>query len=193
MKLLFIKPLSAILIFLWTFFLAQSALAHGEEPRLEISAERLNPGAALDIRGVDFEFEEQVNLALIGSQVEIPLGTAIGDEEGIFLATISLPTDLAEGTYVVHAVTDDHVVESPQITIWGTAQIEGGGEVVRDDADGLLAPMPTFDLDFAATPAPKVTALESPASKPKSNTLLYTLIAGMGILGLVGIRLLRKR
>jgi hypothetical protein len=189
---LFFKALSVIL-FLSALFSVQPVLAHGDDPRLEINSQRLNPGAVLEIRGVDFEFEEQVTLALIGSQIEIPLGTAIGDEEGIFLVTISLPMDLAEGIYVVHATTDDHVVESPQIMIWGAPQLEEGGQGSRDAADGLLAPMPTFELDFSATPAPQITALETSASKPKSNTLIYSIIVGVGIISLIGMRLLRKR
>lgn len=193
MNKLTLESLLYIFVFLVALLLAQPVSAHGGDPRVEISTDRLNPGSVLEIRGVGFEFEEQVTLALIGPQIEIPLGTAIGDAEGIFLVTISLPVDLAEGIYVVHAVTADHVVESPEIMVWGAAQVEPPEESQRTEEDALLAPMPTFDLNFAATPAPKTTALEPSAPKPKSNTLIYLVVAGLGIVSLLGIRLFRKR
>ena len=69
--------------------LARPAFAHGDEPRLEISSDRLNPGGVIDVRGVDFEFEEVVTLALIGAEVEIPFGEVRADTEGIFLQIVT--------------------------------------------------------------------------------------------------------
>jgi hypothetical protein len=172
---------------------ARSAFAHGDEPRLELSTDRLSPGAVLEIRGVDFEVEEAVALALIGSQVEFPLGTAIGNAAGNFVLSISLPADLVTGSYIIRATTDDHVVQSPQITIWGTAQLEGGEEGSREEEDGLLAPMPTFPPGASSTPLPQIVAEETFVSKASSNTALYAMLTGVLIIVLVGLGSLRKR
>ena len=146
-----------ILIFVLSF--SQSALAHGEEPRLEISLDRVNPGSVMEVRGVDFEPEEQIVLTLIGEGFEFPLGEIVANEEGIFLQVITLPADLREGEYRFRAITDDHEIASPTLVVFGTAVVEGG-EPLRDEDDPLLAPMPTF--------APGVVpgGLSQPAAQP---------------------------
>ncbi len=186
--------LSGLFIFLFSCLYAQPVSAHGGEPRIEIGAERLNPGAGLDIRGVDFEFEEQIVLILAGPQVEIPLGSAIADAEGIFQLTITIPVDLVEGTYIIRGTTDDHVVDSPQITVWGSAVVQGGEDRLDEDAGyGLLAPMPTFAPGVSSTPLPETAALEPPVSKRDSTTLIYSILFGIGIVALLSIRILKKR
>ena len=135
----------------------QSVFAHGSEPRIEISPERLNPGSVLDIRGVDFELDEEINLTLLGSQVELPLGTAVADEEGVFLLSVTLPVDLFEGTYVVHAVTDDHALDSSPVTVWGMPINNDSSQGQRTDEDSLLAPMPAFSRVATSEFAPAAT------------------------------------
>ena len=129
-----------MLISILAFYIVYPVLAHGDEPRLEISAERINPGETVDVRGVDFEFEELVILTLISSGYELSLGEVTADTEGIFLLTIILPPDLAEDIYYFRAVTDDHEILSPALTVAGPAIIEGeGGEGQRDEDDPLQA------------------------------------------------------
>ena len=142
MKIAYLQSFIHILVVVISFFFTQPAFAHGDEPRIEISADSLNPGALLEIRGVDFEFEEQVTLSLVGPQSETALGSVNADVEGIFQLGIALPTDLIEGTYFIRAITDDHMIESPPIAVWGTAQLGGGEEGAWEEGDGLLAPMP---------------------------------------------------
>ena len=189
-----IKIFPLISIILLAFLLVRPVSAHGDDPRIEINTDRLNPGSVLDIRGVDFEFEEIVTLSLIGTQTEIPFGTVLADVEGVFLLTITLPVDLAEGTYVIRATTDDHVAESPQIVVSGAAVVEGGGHGERDEDDALLAPMPTYAPDVSSTPIPQAAAVESePIQSSSSNPLLLGAIAGIGvILVLAYIRIKRR-
>jgi len=188
MKKITLKFFLCIFIFIFAFYFAQPVFAHGGEPRLEISAERLNPGSALEIRGVDFEFEEEITLALIGSQIVVPLSTVIGDAEGIFLLTITLPLDLAEGIYIIRATTDDHIVDSPQITVWGIAAQEGGGHGPRDDDDSLLAPMPTSaagvvpdDAISQAQTQPTTQATSASDSKPIVLVVVVLMVIGVSV------------
>jgi len=132
------------LLFIMTLGVAQPVHAHGGQPRLEINIDRINPGGVVDVRGVEFGYDDLVMLALIGSEAEIALGEITANAEGEFKQIVVLPSDLAEGTYYVRATTIHHWVISSPLTVWGTAVVEGGGQGERDEDDGLLAPMPTF-------------------------------------------------
>src|SRR5512141_1135439 len=145
-----------IIVFLLSLWTVSPVSAHGDDARIEVSQVRLNPGSVLDIRGVGFEPETEVTLLLTGSQVNVPLGTATADMEGTFLLTLALPADLAEGTYVVRGTTnDDHSIDSPQLTIWGTADLGSMDGELREEDDALLAPMPTI---AAGAPTPQMAS-----------------------------------
>ncbi len=183
-------------VFILALSAAHPVQAHGGEPRLEISAERLNPGGVVDVRGVDFEPEELITLALIGPEFELPLGQIIADTEGIFLQVISLPVDLPEGAYNFRAITDDHEIISPMLIVFGSAILEGGDEGQREEDDGLLAPMPTFApgvvpegvSQAAAQPAPR----EASISNRNSTVFVVLGLLMMGILVALGLRAIRK-
>ena len=170
------------------------AFAHGDEPRLEISAEQLNPGAQLELRGVDFEIETEVTLSLVGSQVEIPLGVVTADLEGGFLFLVTLPADLVDGTYSFRAATEDHQVDSPPITVSGPPIVSDGSAERLDEETGygLLAPMPTpakgVSTIVPPLPAPAETAQEKQSSLP-----FMWIASGIGVLAvIVALRKLRK-
>jgi hypothetical protein len=125
--------------------------AHAEDARLEISAERLNPGGTLELRGVDFEPEESVALTLSGQDVSVVLAPTVADVDGIFVYLVALPIDLAAGTYVVLAVSGDDSVSSPPFFVSGepVPSEDDGGR--REQAEPLLAPLAEFPQ---ATPDP---------------------------------------
>jgi hypothetical protein len=177
--------LGAFLLCFW-----EPASAHGGQPRLEIDAETLSPGSALEIRGVGFEFEEQIALELAGSVIALPLGTIGADTEGGFLLVVSLPPELTAGTYFIRATTDDHEVSSIAFSVQGAASPEEGGEVLRDEDDGLLVPMPTLPPGFTSTPIPAETGphVEAP-SATNERSLIPGVVNGAGFLALIGIRL----
>ena len=178
-------------LFATVFILALSFVrpthAHGGEPRLEISAEGMNPGGVVEIRGVDFEPEELITLALIGHEFEFPLGEIVADTDGIFLQIVTLPTDLAEGAYKFRAITDDHEITSPTLTVFGTAISEAGGEGPREEDDGLLAPMPTFAPAVVTAPVAAVPVEATPASASNRNipALIVLMVIGIAIVAIV--------
>lgn len=172
------------------FFLSLTihpVLAHGDEPRVEISAERLNPGAVLDLRGVDFERDAEVTLMLIGGETEISFGSVLADTEGIFQLSITLPADLPEGTYTVHATSTDHIVNSPPFVVAGTAQLEGGEQ--RELEEPLLAPMPTGPANVPTN----VPAAASDLPKQASSTTLIWIASGIAIVLVLLFALRLKR
>jgi len=189
----------AVLVFHLIFLQTSGVFAHGDEPRLEISVDRMNPGGVVDVRGVDFEFEEVITLMLVSSQTAIPFGEIVADTEGVFLQTIILPVDLAEGTYNFLAITDDHNITSPDLTVQGPAVVaEGeGGQGLRDDDDPLLAPMPTFAPGVVpgGVVPPTVQPMptnDSTFSRNPAIMILVGLLAAVVLITL-GLRVMRKR
>jgi hypothetical protein len=106
---------------------------------------------------------------------------------------VTLPTDLAEGTYSFQAITDDHQITSPLLTVFGAPILSEETEPLRNEDDGLLAPMPTSAPGVSSTALPQQTSLETTASEPSSAPLRYLVLFGLGILSLIGFRVLRKR
>jgi hypothetical protein len=191
MRKIIIKFISVIFLLFVPPYSVQPVFAHGGEERIEVSAIRLNPGSVLDLRGVGFEPEVEVALSLVGSQSVIPLGTAVADMEGIFLLTLTLPVDLMEGEYVIQGVTNDHTVDSPPITIWGTADLGSADAEPRAEDDGLLAPMPTT---AAGAPTPIMASAPLAETAPVENsTIPYAWIAAGVAIGLLAITLLVLR
>ena len=164
-------------ILLLALFLVPTAAAHGRTPRLEISAELMNPGGVLDIRGVEFDYEELVTLYMERQGVVVSLGEINADLEGIFIHTIVLPADLPAGDYSIRGVTEHHDVLSPIFSVQGSAIMEGGGQGERDEDDGLLAPMPTYPPGFVpggvSQPAVQTAPEQAPVSR--SSWVLLTL------------------
>jgi hypothetical protein len=182
-----------IFLFLFALLAAQPALAHGGEPRLEISVERINPGGVMEVRGVDFDYDEPVVLSLMRSEIQIPLIEVTANGEGVFTQIIVLPADLPTGEYNFRARSDHHMVMSPTIIVWGVAVQDQEDSAIRDQSDVQLGPLPTFAPDVTSTPVPQTAALEPPASKGSSTTLIYSILAGVVILALLSVRILKKR
>jgi hypothetical protein len=180
-------------IFIFAFHPTRSALAHGEA-RLEVSPERLSPGSPLTIHGAGFSYDQELTLTLRRSGVQTPLGTVLADAEGAFELTVIIPVDLPKGAYQVYAVAHELEVISPVVTIQGIPVVAGdeGAQGGISEDDGLLASMPTYAPGVSPTPLPQVAALEPPASKGSSTTLIYSIGAGVVILALLSIRILKR-
>ncbi len=189
-----------VLVLASSLFIAPPVSAHGGAPRLEISAERLNPGATLEIRGVEFELDEAITLSLLGLNVDIALGEIKTDTEGGFTQIIVLPADLPEGEYHIRAVTDDHNVASPLLIVFGPA-ITNGEEGQREEDDPLLAPMPTFAPGVVPNDALSQPTLQSsqPLSQSSeemtgiSTVSILVVLLSVGILIVFGIRKMMQR
>lgn len=191
--------LLGIFIFIFVMGFAHPALAHGGEPRLEINVERINPGGTVDVRGVEFDYEQTVALYLERTGIVVQLGEAVTDPEGVFLHIVVVPADLPQGVYYVRAVTSHHDVLSPALTVQGSPILEeGGGQGERDEDDGLLAPMPTYAPGVVPGSAPQQET-NQPLSQetPIPNKdyivpgLLVLLLTG-ALIGF-GLRTMKKR
>jgi hypothetical protein len=189
----FSNKLTGILTVLFALFFVPVVFAHGDEPRLEISLERVNPGGVIDVRGVDFEFEEVVTLELVGSETAIQIGTTVADVEGVFVQIVSLPVELSAGRYQFRATTDDHVIVSPSFEVWGVAMAGEGGEGERDEDDGLLAPMPTVAPNTSVTPMAVVQASETPAAPVSTFPWMIVVTAAAAVIVLFLVLFLSRK
>jgi hypothetical protein len=192
MRKITVQALLYIFVFLFAFPLAWPAYAHGGEPRLEISVERINPGGVMEVRGVDFDYDESVILSLIRSEIQIPLVEVTADGEGVFTQIIVLPADLPAGEYNFRAKSDHHLVTSPMITVWGAAVEDQEDNAIRDQSDVQLGAVPTFAPGILSTPVPQTNVIETPVSKGNSNLIIYSFLVGVGMIALIGLRILKR-
>ncbi len=152
------KSLALLLTFVAALFTTQFALAHDDEPRLEVGAERLNPGGALEIRGVAFLPEAAVALSLIGPAAKIDIGNNIADVEGGFSYLLELLVDLQPGSYPVQALAGEHDLFSPEFSISSPPLTASDDCEQRSDEDSLLSPMPALTTPVVgAAPAVQET------------------------------------
>jgi hypothetical protein len=193
MKKITFGSLPFIVLFLFALLFVQPALAHGGEPRLEISVERINPGGLVEVRGVDFDEEESIVLSLTGPNIQIPLIEVTTDLEGTFTQVIVFPADLPTGEYNFIASTEHHMITSPTITVWGVAVQNQEDSGIRDQSDVQLGPMPTLAPSVSSTPLPQTTASDTPASRRNSPILIFSILTGVVILALIGIRIFKKQ
>jgi hypothetical protein len=131
----------AVLVLLVAFACVPTLKAHGEL-LLQLGAERVQPGGALEVRG-DLGTGEAFEVALIakadGSRRVIATIAAI--EEGHFQTYVTVPGDVVPGDYLVEVAVDLSVVRAP-LTVFGSPITgeEGGGP---DRGEGLVQPMPS--------------------------------------------------
>ena len=184
---------AAVLVVLSITGPAQAA-AHGQLI-LELGADRIQPGAAIEVRG-DLGNGEQFEIALIskldGSRR--PIAIVPASDEGHFQSYVIVPADVTPGDYLVEASFDLLVVRAP-LTVAG-APIEAGGEG-PDRADGLILPMPS-SAGAPAASAPGAAVAPGDAAGPVGRApvdgliVIVAAIAGAGLL-VRGLRLARRR
>ena len=174
----------------------QPAFAHGTEPRLEISTERINPGGIVEVRGVDFDYDELVELSLMRSEIQIPLIEVMADVEGVFTQVISLPSDLPNGEYNFRAKSEHHLVLSPTIQVWGVAVENNESNAIQDQSDLQLGPIPTLAPSVApengSLPGAEPVTSSVPPTQNSPLLLMLSLLVVAGLLIFTGARLIRK-
>jgi hypothetical protein len=188
-----------IVLFLLIFLQCTSAFAHATEPRLEINIDRIIPGGIIDLRGVAFDYEAMVTLTLIGAQGELPLGEVTADTEGVFIHIVTLPADLAEGTYYFRGVSTHHYTLSPALTVQGNAiPPEGEGEEERwEEEEYLPFPIPTYPpgvIPGAVPGATQFVPVEAPPTPVSGlNTTIWIIVGLMVVVVILGIVFVKKK
>jgi len=187
---------SLIVLFIFALVFVRPVFAHGNQPRLEISAERLNPGDTLQLRGVDFEYDQEVAVELVDSTTHVlvvSVGNAVTDIEGVFIQNIILPADLPEGNYALRAIAYDHEIFSPPFTVWGTLIQGEESNVARDQSDVQLESVTAIPRDIVPTLMPQAIPPAKPVVSQNQNLIIIFALLGVTIFIIFGISIVRKR
>ena len=122
------------------------ARAHGGVPTLQLNTDRINPGGTVELRG-DMTGDEPVDLSLqAGDGSTLALGSIETDWEGHFVAALTMPLDVAAGTYVVRVkspfeeATTKIVVAGPPLAQEGDGQPLGRDEALAGPIAEASAP-----------------------------------------------------
>jgi len=169
---------------------APLARAHDGTARVELNAERISPGADLEVRGINIAPEMQITLALVGGGAEFPLGVVVGDAHGDFVQAVSVPREAAAGAYTVRAFGANRVIVAAPLTLVGMAIEEEGAQ--REQDEPLLAPMPR-----AQPASPAVAAMPTVAAAPTApqerQITLWPAIALMALAATAGLTIVARR
>jgi hypothetical protein len=162
----FTQLLTGALVVCFWVICAPISLAHGGPPRIELGVERIAPGAALEIRGINIAPELPISVALVGAGAEFGLGTVTGDAHGDFTQAFTVPEEAIAGGYTVRAFGANRVIVTAALTIAGAAVDEEGEGEQRDQGEPLLAPMPQAGAEPEVQPARPVAPRTQPADVP---------------------------
>lgn len=167
------------------------AQAHEGPPRLELTTDRIPPGATLEVRGINLGADLSVTVWLSGAGREVQLGEVIGDAHGDFLRGFALPADLLTGAYVVRAVSSDGTIADAPLNIEGAPIFAGEEERgQRDRWEPLLAPMPARAAQVASA---NPSAARPPAEAEPVLPTRLVLSSSLAIVLLVGGLLIHWR
>ena len=163
-----------------------AAAEEGETPQIALSVYQASPGATIEITGGRFEEDILVTLVLFKDGAQTELGSTLADDHGEFFVAILLPYELQAGEYEFRAIDEkSRTAVAPLAIVADASGMEESGE--RDDADGLLAPMPT-----AAAAVSTQVSDTAPSAGGATSSIVW-IIAGVGVLLLLGLlRIMRK-
>lgn len=119
-----ILSISLLMALVLAFMPYGVALAHGE-PTISVEPSVAAPGGQITITGTDMEEGEVFVFTLEGAAGVFELGeaTAVQDgEEAGFTVVFLLPSDLASGSYLVRAVTDEGETATADLTIGASSE-----------------------------------------------------------------------
>jgi len=113
--------------------------AHGE-PVITLEPTVVPAGGQITITGTEMEPGEVFAITLEGPASSIPLGeaTAIGEgEEGGFTAAFTIPSDVAPGSYIVRAATEEGEAATADLTLTEpSAEASAAPATVVDEPSG---------------------------------------------------------
>ena len=164
--------------------------------QVTLSVVQASPGATIEITGTHFEPDVAVTFVLFQKGNQAELGNFIADDHGDFETSVLLPYDLPFGEYEFRGVDEKGDFAAVPLTIVPDPIGEEAGQS-REDEDGLLAPMPTFEPGVApgsvSQPAAQPLSAEVTASNRNPTLLVVLILLLVGILIVSGLRFTRKR
>ena len=144
--------------------LAAPAVAHEDGTMsIAVTEERLPPGGALPITGVDFLPGEVIELVLTGPGGSETVGTVSTEADGHFAVVLQVPPSAEPGTYTVDAVSRSGIMQRALFTV----------------DPGVAAPQLTL--------TPVASAAVSTNIDPSADPVSTAVLAAVGALGSVTV------
>ncbi|MEO5939914.1 MAG: hypothetical protein ABIZ72_03190 [Candidatus Limnocylindrales bacterium] len=164
------------------------ATAAHDDVLLQLSAERIQPGGTVEVRG-DLGVGESFDIVLIseadGSRRVIASISAT--EEGHFQSFVVVPADVSAGDYLVEVAVDLTTVRAP-LTVAGSPIDAAGGDGPEQE-EGLVQPLPSgFGGGRPASAAPVIDATEPGSTGVDRSSIDEAVVIGLG--GLLAVTLL---
>lgn len=151
-------PAAAILAAAALLLLALSAASgHEGGPRLILEPTHVNPGGVVLVRGEDLGLDEPMQVSLVGQTGRMDLVAVETDGQGHFTVAITLPVDIANGTFAVETKLSTGAPIRSNVRIEGApVQPDGAGAPPGQD-EGL----PALGATAAPTSAPVAASVAS--------------------------------
>lgn len=114
------------------------AFAHGE-PVIRVDPPIVAAGGSITITGTEMEPGEVFDLVLEGAATSVSLGQATVEgegEEGGFVVTLTLPADLAPGTYRLRASTEEGESAVADLTVTAVVTEADSGPAMVQEPSG---------------------------------------------------------
>jgi hypothetical protein len=113
-----------------------AAFAHGE-PVIRVDPPVVAAGGSITVTGTEMEPGEVFDLALESAAISISLGQAAVEgegEEGGFVVTLTLPGDLAPGSYRLRASTEEGESAVADLTVTAASSEASAGPATVQEA-----------------------------------------------------------
>lgn len=170
---------------------AGGAAAHGEI-YFQVGAERVQPGAEVEVRG-DLDAGEAFEITLVSKTdgARRVIATVPAFEEGHFQTYVVIPADTSTGEYLVEAAYDLTVVRA-QLTVAGPAIVAGQDQNVGEpEHEGFGAPSASGSGsgagEFAAAPSAGLAATAASDAGAAPVRGRRDALEGLGIVAIAGV------
>jgi hypothetical protein len=161
---------------------AASVAAHGGVPTLQLGAERVNPGATLELLG-DMTTEGAVELRLVAGTTVRSLGNAVADYEGHFQVFVIVPVDIPTGGYTVQAESAVERASAPLVVAGSPIGGEEGQLPGQDEARAGVLPVGSGAAVEGGSGA--TSSVEGTGAPPGNVGIVLVVLIGAVIAALV--------
>ncbi|CAN5782396.1 hypothetical protein BH24CHL5_BH24CHL5_05150 [soil metagenome] len=128
---------AALAVLVWAVAMAGPVTAHGgADPWIHLPAQNINAGQEFELWGADLAPNAGINVELVREELAVQVGRVVTHDDGHFVGTLNLPSDVPDGYAELVATADDGETARMWVLV-GTATgsglpTAGGGNTLAD-------------------------------------------------------------